>query len=312
MYYFHLQFKQPDVLVLMCDFKSISQVYQHSSPFSVQGSISLWPPALTHPGVCPEHPTAARLDWDLGNEEAKSNTSHCCWLSLTWNGQYDLRTGYPDHFTCRRSGCCVWSVNSGIWKSHVSSHLSVHSRFGLNNSIGVKVQCVSQVSPLHEFFSFAWIQHRQTLSKCSWTCCCCFLHQHNIKENIKTMTHSTLNRFTSVFFAVYYYRAVERFWVDMQQDDKCRHSGTHLRELSLADCHGVQTCVHGEWSHVHAQTHRPASCLHKQSFLWGSGSQAHVCTWNFPAAVEETSVDASGKRHKREKGIKSNMKRKKT
>lgn len=214
MYYFHLQFKQPDVLVLMCDFKSISQVYQHSSPFSVQGSISLWPPALTHPGVCPEHPTAARLDWDLGNEEAKSNTSHCCWLSLTWNGQYDLRTGYPNHFTCRRSGCCVWSVNSGIWKSHVSSHLSVHSRFGLNNSIGVKVQCVSQVSPLHEFFSFAWIQHRQTLSKCSWTCCCCFLHQHNIKENIKTMTHSTLNRFTSVFFAVYYYRAVERFWVD--------------------------------------------------------------------------------------------------
>lgn len=201
MYYFHLQFKQPDVLVLMCDFKSISQVSQHSSPFSVQGSISLWPPALTHPGVCPEHPTAARLDWDLGNEEAKSNTSHCCWLSLTWNGQYDLRTGYPNHFTCRRSGCCVWSVNSGIWKSHVSSHLSVHSRFGLNNSIGVKVQCVSQVSPLHEFFSFAWIQHRQTLSKCSWTCCCCFLHQHNIKENIKTMTHSTLNRFTSVFFA---------------------------------------------------------------------------------------------------------------
>lgn len=296
----------------MCDFKSISQVYQHSSPFSVQGSISLWPPALTHPGICPEHPTAARLDWDLGNEEAKSNTSHCCWLSLTWNGQYDLRTGYPNHFTCRRSGCCVWSVNSGIWKSHVSSHLSVHSRFGLNNSIGVKVQCVSQVSPLHEFFSFAWIQHRQTLSKCSWTCCCCFLHQHNIKENIKTMTHSTLNRFTSVFFAVYYYRAVERFWVDTQQDDKCRHSGTHLREVSLADCHGVQTCVHGEWSHVHAQTHRPASCLHKQSFLWGSGSQAHVCTWNFPAAVEETSVDASGKRHKREKGIKSNMKRKKT
>lgn len=86
---------------------------------------------------------------------------------------------------------------------------------------------------------------------------------------------------------------------------------TSQRE-SLADCHGVQTCVHGEWSHVHAQTHRPASCLHKQSFLWGSGSQAHVCTWNFPAAVEETSVDASGKRHKREKGIKSNMKRKKT
>lgn len=148
MYYFQLQFKQPDVLVLMCDFKSISQVYQHSSPFSVQGSISLWPPAPTHPGICPEHPTAARLDWDLGNEEAKSNTSHCCWLSLTWNGQYDLRTGYPDHFTCRRSGCCVWSVYSGIWKSHVSSHLSVHSRFGLNNSIGVKVQCVSQVSPL--------------------------------------------------------------------------------------------------------------------------------------------------------------------
>lgn len=89
MYYFHLQFKQPDVLVLMCDFKSISQVYQHSSPFSVQGSISLWPPAPTHPGICPEHPTAARLDWDLGNEEAKSNTSHCCRLSLTWNGQYD-------------------------------------------------------------------------------------------------------------------------------------------------------------------------------------------------------------------------------
>lgn len=146
--YFHLQFKQPDVLLLMCDFKSISQVYQHSSPFSVQGSISLWPPAPTHPGICPEHPTAARLDWDLGNEEAKSNTSHCCRLSRTWNGQYDLRTGYPDHFTCRRSGCCVWSVNSGIWESHVSSHLSVRSRFGLNNSIGVKVQCVSQVSPL--------------------------------------------------------------------------------------------------------------------------------------------------------------------
>lgn len=129
-------------------------------------------------------------------------------------------------------------------------------------------------------------------------------HKNNDALHLKLVREFSLQ--------VYYYRPVERFWVDAQQDGKCRHSGTHLREVSLADCHGVQTCVHGEWSHVHAQTHRPASCLHKQSFLWGSGSQAHVCTWNFPAAVEETSVDASGKRHKREKGIKSNMKRKKT
>lgn len=291
----------------MCDFKSISQVYQHSSPFSVQGSITMTTCSDPSRGLSR---TSHGRSTGLRSGERGGQVKHLT-LLLT---QPDLKWPvWPqDWLSCRRSGCCVWSVNSGIWKSRVSSHLSVHSRFGLNNSIGVKVQCVSQVSPLHEFFSFVWIQHRQTLSKCSWTCCCCFLHQHNIKENIKTMTHSTLNRSTSVFFAVYYYRAVERFWVDTQQDDKCRHSGTHLREVSLADCHGVQTCVHGEWSHVHAQTHRPASCLHKQSFLWGSGSQAHVCTWNFPAAVEETSVDASGKRHKREKGIKSNMKRKKT
>lgn len=131
------------------------------------------------------------------------------------------------------------------------------------------------------------------------------------------MTHSTLNWFATVLLAVYYYWPVERLWVDTQQDDKCSIQ-EHISERypwpsHKADCHGVQTCVHGGWSwtvtHVHAQTHRPSSCLQKQSFLWGSGSQAHVCTWNFPTAVEETSVDASGKRHKREKGIKSNMKR---
>lgn len=93
MYYFHLQFKQTFWFwcVISNRFHRFISIHLHF----LSREASLWPPALTHPGVCPEHPTAARLDWDLGNEEAKSNTSHCCWLSRTWNGQYDLRTGYP-------------------------------------------------------------------------------------------------------------------------------------------------------------------------------------------------------------------------
>lgn len=135
------------------------------------------------------------------------------------------------------------------------------------------------------------------------------------------MTHSTLNWFATVFFAVYYYGRIgqqsDSEWTHnrMTSADTQEHISERYPSPShKADCHGVQTCVHGGWSwtvtHVHAQTHRPSSCLQKQSFLWGSGSQAHVWTWNFPAAVEETSVDASGTRHKRQKGIKSNMKRK--
>lgn len=145
----------------MREFKSISQVciHQHSPSFSVHGSMTPWPPALTHPGICPEHPTAARLDWDLGNEEAKSKTSHCCWLSLTWNGQYNLRTGYPDHFTCQRSGCYVWSVYSGFMESShscVSSHLRVSARFGSVLKCSVCLRFL--LFMYFKFFSFAWIK----------------------------------------------------------------------------------------------------------------------------------------------------------
>lgn len=143
----------------MCDFKSISQVYQHSSPFSVQGSITMTTCSDPSRGLSR---TSHGRSTGLRSGERGGQVKHLT-LLLT---QPDLKWPvWPqDWLSCRRSGCCVWSVNSGIWKSRVSSHLSVHSRFGLNNSIGVKVQCVSQVSPLHEFFSFAWIQHRPSVS----------------------------------------------------------------------------------------------------------------------------------------------------